>query len=132
MKRRQFLKAVGATVAIGTTGTATACKHKHGKKRNRRHNTAPNTTIVGDRWGVISQSFGMTEWAITGELNWNGGFPADIFITATFYYKHGRVLSSDGIDNIKLAPGQTDGFQIDYLNGNGKAVNSYRLATEMF
>ncbi len=83
------------------------------------------------QWGVISRSFGMTEWAITGELQWLGGFSADIFITATFYDKAGRALSSDGIANIPLAPRRTGGFQIDYLNGNGKAIKDYKLAVEV-
>ncbi|EFW91152.1 hypothetical protein ZOD2009_16221 [Haladaptatus paucihalophilus DX253] len=124
------LGAVGLSVA----GTANACKHKHGKKEKKRaskHNLAPHTKIIGDSWRPI-ESFGTTEYAITGEVKWTGQFPAEMFITATFYDKRETVLSSDGIDSLSLTPGETGGFQIDYLNENPKEVADYKLATEVF
>ncbi|WP_266083302.1 FxLYD domain-containing protein [Haladaptatus caseinilyticus] len=135
MNRRAFMQTVGiSAAAFGVAGSASACKHKHGKRKERRankHNLAPHTKIIGDSWRA-TESFGMKEYAITGEVKWTGRFPAEMFITATFYDKRGTVLSSDGIASLSLAPGEIGGFQIDYLNENAEEVGDYKLATEVF
>ena len=135
MNRRAFMHTVGiSAVGFGVAGTASACKHKHGKKGKKRankHNLAPHTKIIGDSWRA-TESFGMKEYAITGEVKWTGRFPAEMFITATFYDKQGTVLSSDGIDSLPLAPGETGGFQIDYLDESPEEVADYKLATDVF
>lgn len=139
MQRRQFMKGVGAsTVGISAIGTAVACKHDHKRNRRknkiqgRRHNTQPNTAIFGDSWHAVDSFYGKKDYAVTGELKWTGNFTAEVFVTATFYDGRGGVLSSDGIDSLTLAPNETGGFQIDYLNAHPKRVADYQLATEVY
>jgi hypothetical protein len=123
---------------MSAVGTAGACKHKHSHRRNRQQNKArkPNlqahTAIRGDSWGVSDSFMGEKEYAITGEVTWNGPFRGQVYVMATFYDRRGRVLSSDGIDSLQLASGTTGGFQIDYLSDNPKRVAEYRLSTEVF